>query len=50
MESLALVHQFQPRRAYFTHVCHELPHAETSAQLPPGVELAYDGLAIEMEI
>ena len=34
------------RRAarYFTHICHDLPHAATSAALPAGVELAYDGL------
>jgi len=49
-ESLALVRDLQPRRAYFTHLCHDLAHAETSAQLPPGVELAYDGLVVEVEI
>jgi phosphoribosyl 1,2-cyclic phosphate phosphodiesterase len=35
-------------RAYFTHICHDLGHAETSAQLPVGVELAYDGLVLEI--
>jgi phosphoribosyl 1,2-cyclic phosphate phosphodiesterase len=35
-------------RAYFTHICHDLGHAETSAQLPAGVELAYDGLVVEI--
>ena len=35
-------------RTYFTHICHELPHAETCARLPRGVELAYDGLVLEM--
>ena len=24
------------RRTYFTHMCHDLPHAETCARLPPG--------------
>lgn len=33
-------------RTLFTHLSHEIPHAETAAQLPPGVELAYDGLRI----
>ena len=33
-------------RAYFTHICHDLPHAATCARLPAGVELAYDGLVI----
>jgi phosphoribosyl 1,2-cyclic phosphate phosphodiesterase len=36
-------------RAYFTHICHDLPHAATCAQLPAGVELAYDGLVLEIE-
>jgi phosphoribosyl 1,2-cyclic phosphate phosphodiesterase len=36
-------------RAYFTHISHDLGHADTCAQLPPGVELAYDGLVLEIE-
>jgi len=36
-------------RAYLTHICHDLAHAETCAQLPPGVELAYDGLVLEVD-
>jgi phosphoribosyl 1,2-cyclic phosphate phosphodiesterase len=36
-------------RAYFTHICHDLAHAETCAQLPAGVELAYDGLVLEIQ-
>jgi phosphoribosyl 1,2-cyclic phosphate phosphodiesterase len=35
-------------RTYFTHMCHDLPHAATSARLPNGVELAYDGLRLEV--
>ena len=34
-------------RAYFTHICHDLAHADTSARLPRGVELAYDGLVLD---
>lgn len=48
--SLALVERLQPRRALFTHMCHDLGHAETEAQLPPGVRLAYDGLTVEVEL
>jgi phosphoribosyl 1,2-cyclic phosphate phosphodiesterase len=33
---------------YFTHICHDLPHEETCAQLPSGVELAYDGQTLEV--
>jgi phosphoribosyl 1,2-cyclic phosphate phosphodiesterase len=36
------------RRTYFTHMCHDLPHAATTARLPEGMELAYDGLVIEV--
>ena len=33
---------------YFTHMCHDLPHAATCARLPAGVELAYDGLVLDV--
>ena len=36
------------RRTCFTHMCHNLRHADTCAKLPPGVELAYDGLIVEL--
>ena len=36
-------------RTYFTHISHELGHAETCARLPRGVELAYDGLVLEID-
>lgn len=35
-------------RTWLTHICHDLPHGETNASLPPGAELAYDGLRIEI--
>ena len=41
--------QIGPSRAYFTHICHDLPHAATCARLPEHVNLAYDGLVIEVE-
>lgn len=31
------------RQTFLTHICHDLGHAETSARLPAGVALAYDG-------
>jgi phosphoribosyl 1,2-cyclic phosphate phosphodiesterase len=34
-------------RTYFTHMCHDLGHAATNARLPPGMELAYDGLVLD---
>jgi phosphoribosyl 1,2-cyclic phosphate phosphodiesterase len=47
-EALEAVARIGPERAYFTHVCHDLPHAATCARLPKGVELAYDGLVLEI--
>ena len=46
--SLRWVEKLKPKRAFFTHICHDLPHEATNAQLPAGVELAYDGLVIEV--
>jgi phosphoribosyl 1,2-cyclic phosphate phosphodiesterase len=46
--SLAWVKELNPRRAYFTHICHDLSHESTEAALPANVRLAYDGLEIEV--
>jgi phosphoribosyl 1,2-cyclic phosphate phosphodiesterase len=37
------------KRTLFTHMGHEVPHAATTRQLPRCVELAYDGLILELE-
>jgi phosphoribosyl 1,2-cyclic phosphate phosphodiesterase len=47
-EALDAVARVAPERAYFTHICHDLPHAATCARLPEGVQLAYDGLVLEI--
>ena len=49
-KSVALVGQLKPRRAFFTHMSHELDHAATEATLPTHIRLAYDGLQIRFEI
>ena len=43
------VEQLQPRRAFFTHMSHDLGHARTEEKLPEHVRLAYDGLEIVSE-
>ncbi len=52
-QALALIQQLKPRRAWFTHIAHDLPHAETNARLIkmgyPHVQLAYDGLEFEVQ-
>ena len=45
-EALAFVERVRPGATWFTHLCHELGHAETEAALPPGVRIAYDGLRL----
>lgn len=47
-EAVAVAKRLGVERAYFTHITHDLGHADTCAQLPPGVELAYDGLVIDV--
>jgi len=49
-QSLALVAELKPKRAWFTHICHDLGHAETNAKLPENVRLAYDGLQFEVQL
>lgn len=49
-EALAVVERLAPAQTYFTHMCHDLPHAATCARLPTGVELAYDGLSFEIHL
>jgi len=44
------VEELTPKRAYFTHICHDLPHVETEKLLPAGVHLAYDGLELSVEM
>ncbi len=46
--STETVGQLAPRRAFFTHICHDLGHAETESLLPPHIRLAYDGLEIDV--
>jgi phosphoribosyl 1,2-cyclic phosphate phosphodiesterase len=45
-QALEVVDRVRPRRTFLTHISHTLDHDATNARLPPGVELAYDGLKI----
>tara|TARA_B100001123_G_scaffold449929_2_gene617520 strand:- start:645 stop:1325 length:681 start_codon:yes stop_codon:yes gene_type:complete len=49
-EALDVVTRLKPNRTYLTHICHELPHSETTASLPAGVGLAYDGLSFSFDM
>jgi phosphoribosyl 1,2-cyclic phosphate phosphodiesterase len=45
-EALGAASESGARRTVFTHMTHDVRHAELSARLPAGVELGYDGLRI----
>ena len=47
-EAIEVAARLRAERTYFTHICHDLPHAATCARLPARVELAYDGLVLEI--
>ncbi len=46
-QALDVIARLKPEKTYLTHMSHELGHEETNRRLPPGVELAYDGLTFE---
>jgi len=48
--SVRLVEELKPKRAFFTHISHDLPHVATNAGLPKDIRLSYDGLKLEFEI
>src|SRR5436190_3967759 len=43
-EALASARSVRAGRTWFTHLSHELGHAELAAELPPDVQIAFDGL------
>jgi phosphoribosyl 1,2-cyclic phosphate phosphodiesterase len=47
-EAVDVTRRIAPRRACFTHMCHNLRHADTCAKLPCGMTLAYDGLVVDL--
>jgi phosphoribosyl 1,2-cyclic phosphate phosphodiesterase len=53
-QALALVQRLAPRRAWFTHIAHDLSHEETNQRLCdlgfPQVQLAYDGLQFDVQV
>jgi phosphoribosyl 1,2-cyclic phosphate phosphodiesterase len=48
-EAAALAMELQMPQAYFTHISHQLGlHHVVNAELPPTLQLAYDGLQVEV--
>ena len=49
-ETLAVIDKIQPGRAILIHMSHDMGlHDEVNKTLPAGVELAYDGLIVQVE-
>jgi phosphoribosyl 1,2-cyclic phosphate phosphodiesterase len=49
-EAVNLSRSLGASKAYFTHMSHQIgKHADINAELPDGVELAYDGLTLEVD-
>jgi phosphoribosyl 1,2-cyclic phosphate phosphodiesterase len=43
-----LMKQIGAEKTYFTHITHDVVHEEANAKFPKGIELAYDGLTLEV--
>ena len=47
-EAIAVARRIARGGTLFTHMAHELEHEATNAILPPGMELAYDGMRVAL--
>jgi phosphoribosyl 1,2-cyclic phosphate phosphodiesterase len=48
-QAIEVSQKLHPRKTFFTHISHKLGlHAEVSQELPPGIELAFDGLVVDI--
>jgi phosphoribosyl 1,2-cyclic phosphate phosphodiesterase len=46
-DAIGYVEELRPRKAYLTHIAHDVKHARDSVCLPEQVEFAYDGLEVD---
>ena len=45
-QALQQIEQLRPKRAYLTHMAHDILHADLESRLPKNVFLSYDGLVV----
>lgn len=49
-QAIEVLEELRPRRAILTHLSHAFDLDKVNSELPSGIELAYDGMEIEIEI
>ncbi len=47
-EALEVINKLKPKKAYLTHLAHQINYDKLESELPPNVHLAYDGLNFEV--
>ena len=47
-QAIAAAKRIGVEKAYFTHIAHNLEHEQTNAELPANLQLAYDGLEVQI--
>jgi phosphoribosyl 1,2-cyclic phosphate phosphodiesterase len=47
-QAVKTAQELQARRAFLTHISHDLGHERAESLLPPNVRLAYDGLELDV--
>jgi phosphoribosyl 1,2-cyclic phosphate phosphodiesterase len=45
-QAMEAAQKLNAKQTFFTHIAHDLDHAQTQASLPPNISMAYDGLQI----
>ncbi len=47
-QAIEVIEELMPERAILTHLSHTFEHNKVNSELPSGIELAYDGMEIEV--
>ncbi len=47
-EAVSIIEELKPKQALLTHLSHQFEHDTVNAELPPHIQLAYDGQVIRL--